>query len=283
MDQSQVDLLLKEVPDNTFTQNKTEDYKRAQPFPHIVIDNYFAADVAQQLEQEFPIGLDQKWIHYLHYNEKTYGLNKKQAFSNSIQKLLNYCKSEEFIHFLEQTTGIKGLHFDNDLEGAGLHQTKNGGFLNVHADFLHHPFKKKWKRRVNVLIYLNRDWKDEYGGHLEFWSANMKNCVKKIAPIANRMVIFSTTETSFHGYPEPISCPDSVSRKSIAFYYYTIEEKDLGLGVTKYKPIPGAGHKAFFIWLDVKLLAIYSWLKRTFNLKDNFVSKILSIFRKKES
>ena len=76
-------------------------------------------------------------------------------------------------------------------------------------------------RRVNVLIYLNKNWKEEYGGQLELWDKDMKKCKKKIVPIFNKMVIFSTNDFSNHGHPNPVTCPDNHSRKSIALYYFS--------------------------------------------------------------
>ena len=101
-----------------------------------------------------------------------------------------------------------------------MHEIKKGGLLKIHSDFNKHP-NLKLDRRLNVLIYLNKNWKEEYGGHLEFWDKEMKYCKTKILPIFNRMVVFSTTDFSNHGHPDPLNCPDLVSRKSIATYYYS--------------------------------------------------------------
>ena len=109
---------------------------------------------------------------------------------------------------------------DPYLIGGGLHELRNEGFLNIHSDFNRHP-KMKLDRRLNILIYLNKDWKDEFGGQLQLWDINMKECKKNIVPIFNRMVIFSTTDTSYHGNPIEVNHPTFVSRKSIAMYYYS--------------------------------------------------------------
>jgi hypothetical protein len=76
-------------------------------------------------------------------------------------------------------------------------------------------------RRVNLLIYLNEDWQDAYGGHFELWETDMSRPVVKIAPLFNRIAMFSTTGVSWHGHPDPLTCPDNRSRKSIALYYYS--------------------------------------------------------------
>ena len=108
-----------------------------------------------------------------------------------------------------------------------MHELKDGGFLNIHCDFNKDP-KMKLDRRINVLIYLNHDWQSQYGGALELWDKDMKNCVQKIQPIFNRMVIFNTTNFSFHGNPDKIKLSDkSKSRKSIALYYYSNGRPDI--------------------------------------------------------
>ncbi|WP_202803353.1 2OG-Fe(II) oxygenase [Pedobacter arcticus] len=104
--------------------------------------------------------------------------------------------------------------------GGGQHEIKKGGLLKVHADFNKHP-QLKLDRRINVLVYLNKDWKEEYGGNFELWGKNMEQCVKKILPVFNRMAIFSTTDFSYHGHPDALNCPEDRSRKSLALYYYS--------------------------------------------------------------
>ncbi len=108
-----------------------------------------------------------------------------------------------------------------------------GGLLKIHADFNKHPVTQL-DRRLNVLVYLNKDWEEAYGGHFELWDKNMEKAEVRILPIFNRMAVFSTTSYSYHGHPDPLTCPADRSRKSIALYYYTngrpAEEIDPKLG-----------------------------------------------------
>jgi hypothetical protein len=117
-------------------------------------------------------------------------------------------------------TGATGLVSDPFLEGGGLHQIARGGRLAVHADFSVHP-RLGLDRRLNLLLYLNRDWDEDWGGELELWSGDMSRCAKKVAPAFNRLVVFKTTDRSFHGHPDPLDCPAGVARRSIALYYYS--------------------------------------------------------------
>ena len=135
--------------------------------------------------------------------------------------------------FLQELTGIKEkLLPDPYFEGGGFHQTKRGGFLKIHADFNKHK-ETKLDRRLNILVYLNKEWKEEYGGHFELWNRDMTTCVKKVAPEFNTLAMFTTTDFSYHGLPTPLTCPPDRSRKSIALYYYSngrpAEEVNQGL------------------------------------------------------
>jgi Rps23 Pro-64 3,4-dihydroxylase Tpa1-like proline 4-hydroxylase len=226
----------------------------------------------------FPEVKDAGWIHYVHINEKKHGLNKLELLPEYIQEVIGELNSPEFIEYLCELTGIDNLLPDDRLEGGGLHQTNRGGYLNMHADFTVHPHKPHWRRRVNLLIYLNENWKDEYHGELELWERDMSKCIVKISPIFNRCVIFNTDEDSYHGVPDPIQCPENMSRKSIALYYFT-EEKNLpNLRSTNYKSRPGDGIKGIFIYLDKVFIAIYTRIKRFFGLNDDFASKVLNFF-----
>ena len=129
--------------------------------------------------------------------------------------------SIKFLQFLQKITSIEEkLIIDKELNGGGLHEIKSGGMLKIHTDFNKHP-TLDLDRRVNVLIYLNKNWEKSYGGDLELWDKKMKFCGKTIQPTFNKMVIFSTNDFSNHGHPEPIMCPENVSRKSIALYYFS--------------------------------------------------------------
>ncbi len=121
---------------------------------------------------------------------------------------------------LENITGIKGLIPDPYFSGGGFHEIGQGGHLSVHADFNHHK-QMNLERRINVLIYLNKDWQDAYGGQLELWDNAMTERLVSIVPLFNRCVVFNTTSNSNHGNPNPINHPQRIPRRSIALYYYT--------------------------------------------------------------
>lgn len=258
-----------------------EVYSGQNPFPHAILDDFLISSSAKTIMDAFPSVEDEGWIHYVHYNEKKHGLNKMDLLPEVHQKLIQDLNSDRFVKWLEKLTGIPNLKADHSLEGGGLHQSKRGGFLNIHADFTIHPHKANWQRRVNVLIYLNEDWKNEYGGFLELWSRDMKQMEQSISPTFNRCVIFNTDKDSFHGLPDPIKCPGEMTRKSIALYYFTEEDNIPLKSSTNYKARPGDGIKSIFIYLDKKAVAFYSKIKSIFGINDDFVSNILNRFGKK--
>ena len=130
-------------------------YRGAQPFPHISMDGFLGEEEARAAMKAFPKVRDEGWIHYVHVNEKKHGLNKLDLVPAPLRAVIQDLNSDRFVRWLEKLTGIDGLHADEMLEGGGLHQTERGGFLNIHADFTVHPHKRNWRRRVNVLVYLN--------------------------------------------------------------------------------------------------------------------------------
>lgn len=105
------------------------------------------------------------------------------------------------------------------------------------------------QRRLNMLIYLNKDWQPEWGGELELWDKQMQQKVRSVAPVFNRCVIFSTDADSFHGHPDGLTTPPDVTRKSIALYYYTASSRiyeEVPTASTQYhaRPTDSAATKA---------------------------------------
>ena len=198
-----------------------EQYASADPFPHIVLDDLFDANALDRVLAEFPQPDQTRWMRFDSPTEKKLGYyHEHSTISPAVRAFLDAMNGFEMLLFLEALTGIDGLIPDPYFGGGGLHQIESGGFLKIHADFNVHP-KLKLDRRINMLIYLNRDWREEWGGHLELWNASMTERRQNIAPVFNRTVIFSTTDTSYHGHPHPLTTPAGVTRKSVSLYYYT--------------------------------------------------------------
>ena len=163
-------------------------YEKAEPFPNIVFDNFFSNEILDKVLKNFPKNIQDIGNEY---NTKAENLNDPLKFSNDTNNFINYLNSAQFVKFLNKLTGIKEtLVTDPYLLGGGLHELRNGGYLNIHADFNQHR-SMKLDRRLNMLIYLNKNWSENNGGQLELWDRKMQKCVKNIIPIFNR-TLFST-------------------------------------------------------------------------------------------
>jgi hypothetical protein len=199
-------------------------YRDNEPFPHIGIDDFFDVGTIKDLADHFPGEFDASWNRKFldegSYEEQKLSLDRFEDFPPQIQLFVNALNSRIFLEFLEELSGINGLISDPYLAGGGLHMIPRGGRLAVHADFNKHR-SLKLDRRLNLLLYLNFDWKREWGGALELWDKDVKEKKKEYYPIANRVVVFSTTDTAFHGHPDPLTSPKGKYRKSIALYYYS--------------------------------------------------------------
>ena len=197
-----------------------EQYVNARPFPHIVMDNLFPNEILEEVLEDFPRPDEIAWRKFDNPTEKKLGYWHENPLRPNIQLFLYEMNSAPLLQFLERLTGIEGLVSDPYYGGAGPHQIERGGFLKVHVDFNWHPLLKL-DRRLNLLVYLNKDWKEEYGGHLELWNRDVSRCEQKILPVYNRTVVFSTTDFSYHGHPVALACPEGRTRKSVSFYYYS--------------------------------------------------------------
>jgi Rps23 Pro-64 3,4-dihydroxylase Tpa1-like proline 4-hydroxylase len=221
----------------------SEQYQNASPFPHIVIDDFMDRDVLHGVIAEFPSS-DQKEFFDRDQERLKFQYHPREVKSGLTRNLFAELNSEAFLTFLEELTGIDGLVSDPHFDGGGLHETKRGGHLGVHADFNIHG-RLKLERKLNLLIYLNEEWDDDFGGQLELWDREMKACVVRVKPIFGRAVIFNTALDSFHGHPDPLACPSDRSRRSIATYYYAAIENGLALPKrdTNFRPRPGSADK----------------------------------------
>ncbi len=220
-----------------------EQFQSAEPYHHICIDNFLPMNVAERVRQE-ALDMEEQAAQHSSAQEhlKTaYSPDILPLYSRSVITALN---SQAFLRFLEGMTGIQHLIPDPYFLGAGIHRTNNGGYLGVHADFNMHK-RMYLERRLNLLVYLNPDWKAEYGGSFEVWTSDMKTQVAQFPPIMNRMCCFATNSDSYHGNPEPVNHPNGDPRLSIALYYYTPTwDEGRVAHSTLFRPRPGTSDQA---------------------------------------
>ena len=203
---------------------QTRTYCQAAPFPHIVLDNFLPLKVAMRAVKDFPKP-DCPYFQQPDNENQVFKRGRLQdayfkGVPDRLRALLYEFNAKTFVDFLEALTGIKGIVPDPHYHGGALHMLLPGGKLDLHADY-NKDIRTGLDRRVNVLFYLNPNWKEEYGSYLELWDEDLSRCHHKIAPILNRCVIFNTTSSSFNGHPKALRCPPDMTRNSLAFYYYT--------------------------------------------------------------
>ncbi|MDP3609390.1 MAG: 2OG-Fe(II) oxygenase [Methylophilus sp.] len=255
---------------------RMEGYAFADPYPHAVLDNFLPLEMADTLLAHFPA--EQKANDKVY--EKGYGGTHKRQISPYdcdayMRAAFAFFNSAQFVRFIEGITNIEGLIPDPYFAGGGLHETSSGGLLGIHADFQVNEGLQLF-RRVNVLIYLNKDWQEAYGGKLELWDKAMTQKVVEVAPVFNRCVIFNTDADSFHGHPDPLTTPAHITRKSIALYYYKAQPIQNQTGESRHTLYVARPHDDDKTKADVEKLR----KKRDKRAKKQQVGDSLSLFRR---
>lgn len=228
-------------------------FRSATPFPHLVIDGFFEETAARAIHAAFP-PVDPSFKARVHLHSRKYTKERLEEFPGPIRAAFEELHGARFLALLGAFTGIEKLTPDPDLFGAGIHQSRPGGFLDVHADFTIHP-ELQMRRILNGLIYFNPDWKEDYRGYLELWDREVRRCVQRIAPAYNRCVLFETSDISFHGHPDPLACPEDMARKSLTVYYYRpwVSPAEPRLKTTDYRPRPVDYGKRLRKWVARRL------------------------------
>jgi len=199
--------------------NLKQQFLDALPFEHIIIPNFLNNDYAEQVFNEFPDKVDNdSWHQYYNPIEIKYAYDDIKNMSKNIKQYFYLLSTQEITNIFSSLSNIDDLEYDPYLHGAGLHAHPKNGRLHVHLDYEKHPYLCK-ERRLNIILYMSKDWKEEWNGQTELWDKNMEKCVVKSSVNYNTAIIFKTNEQSWHGIPDPIQCPENVLRKSIAYYY----------------------------------------------------------------
>jgi len=198
-------------------------FMNAKPFRFLVVDNFLPESQFALAASVFPEPEAPMWLKYRSgaENNKLQSQNF-QLVDADLRNVLKLLNEPHFVEWLSNVTSIDGLIPDPEYHGGGLHQTLKGGHLGIHVDYNKHT-TQGWHRRLNAILYFNEKWEESWGGSLEFWNADVSERVQMIAPLGNRLVVFETTETSWHGHPDPLNPPIGITRKSIATYYYSLD------------------------------------------------------------
>jgi hypothetical protein len=216
----------KVLPPPSSFSSLTQHFQSSEPFPHLTLDSLIPNNILNEILKEFPENpVVQRVNNNFHHNGQM-KLRNPESYGPATAALYTFFQSSYVLSFLERLTGIPHLIPGDYTLGSGLHQTLPNGFLDLHADYNRPRSAPKlhdqiFYRRVNLYIFFNPDWEEKYGGYLEFWPKDLSQCQQRILPTLGRVVIFTTTDHTYHGHPQKLSCPKSRSRRSLTLYYYT--------------------------------------------------------------
>jgi hypothetical protein len=220
-------------------------FLNALPFPYVILDDFAdAARLSRALESvPSPVSGDiNKSRDYMFAKNKFEKANFRE-FSADLNEIYEDLVSDRFQRILQKITG-ENVFVDKEFFGGGIHQGGEGSFLDMHTDFNYHPVNRSWFRNLNILLYLNKEWKPEYKGQLKLRHLQNGDAAE-VEPLFNRCVIMFTRDYTLHGY-DMINFPKGNYRRSIATYAYTLHEADRqGYRSTVWKPESGSALKKF--------------------------------------
>lgn len=198
-----------------------QSFQDADPYPNIHFRNFFNEEILNGVLEEFA-GFEKTDIYkYKSPNEVKLASKGEAYLGLKTKEFIHFLNSEPFLQFLQVISNFEEtLIPDSYLEGGGLYETKKGGFVKIHADINRHRLTQLDKR-LHLMLFLNKDWKPEHGGYYELWNKSMSQCMKKVLPEFNSLLIFTTTDDSYHGSPDPLQCPDNSSNKTLSLFYYS--------------------------------------------------------------
>jgi Rps23 Pro-64 3,4-dihydroxylase Tpa1-like proline 4-hydroxylase len=201
-------------------EDLSEDFHSATPFPHLVLDNFFPAATLEALLDELPALSSNKWVHENREQFVKYNLRSATDLGQEAFYFASVLHSAAFLYLLGEITGVRALLPDPYLSGGGYHVVPEGGKFDVHAD-RNTDQNSGLLRRLAMLIYLNKDWKPEYGGQLELWDQEGTQCQKVVEPLFNRVVMFEIGDKNFHAV-RPVTKGSGFKRRSFALYFHTV-------------------------------------------------------------
>lgn len=261
------------LSDNLINEFKKKLDVEKHPFPHIAANNILPTDIAKKAESEF-YNFD-KLINSggYRYGNLHHHFSRLNEMPPTIKEIINFFYSKNFLTFIGEKFNLQNVLPDWKLWGGGMHTSTRGGHLTMHSDFIYQRTRNT-RRVLNLLLYLNTDWKDEWKGEIELWDKKMSKKVTSLSPSLNNILIFRTDKDSNHGYPDPLLCPENTTRKSIALYYYVEEKSKFPIQIKKrkhfttvWKKRPNTDDPDFMdrdnIWRKIK----YKYLPRIFLTK----------------
>ena len=225
------------------TNELAQRFRSASPFPFFCQPDFLRPEFAREVCRSYPSYAEARELgrEFGALNERLkVQITERERMPAPTARLAEVLSSQPFLDVLSEITGIPRLLADPQLRGGGMHLVGPGGRLDVHVDF-NVQRDTQWHRRLNILVFLNERWEEDWGGRLELWDPDVTRCEQSQMPLLNTCLVFQTSEQSFHGV-QPVTCPEGVTRQSFAAYYYTEEAPAEWSGAyhtTVFKPRPG--------------------------------------------
>jgi hypothetical protein len=194
-----------------------KEFQFAKPFECVIIDDFLDLEFAEKLYDLFPNNFE-NWYHYENPLEVKYAYDDVNSLPGLLKDYFYHISSTHVLSLISKISGIEDLQCDEYLHGAGLHSHPRHGRLQIHLDYEKHPISGK-ERRLNLILFMSKDWNDEWNGHNEIWNKELSICERKTSVRFNRAILFKTNDISFHGLSEVIQCPEGTFRKSLAYYF----------------------------------------------------------------
>lgn len=250
-------------------------WRAARPFSHVVIDELLVPRGCDILRREFADLEGGRWIENRHYSQRLRSRNSLESFSGDSRAIIESLNSPRFRAWVSAITGIDGLFLDTGMTDGGLSAMSAGDHFDLHTDMQSHALHRTWRRRVNLVLYLNERWDPSWGGALELWDARATRRVAEVTPMNNRAVLFEVSPRAVHGVPEPLRCSMNTTRKNLVVYYYTEEREEVPITHFRYRARPGESARRPLVAANNALLALYQLTRRRVGDLDALAGRVL--------
>jgi hypothetical protein len=254
---------------------------RADPqAPHVVLDGFL--DEAWLSESNLPEELRQLALsgtldEFRYFNTRSSATTGFEQLPPAGRQIIEALHSPPFLAYLSELTGIPNLVADVELANGGVHFMGPGGYVALHRDEYIHPYRSQLRRRLNLLVYLNPGWQEQYGGHLELWSNDGQRQLHKILPVLNRCVV-TAIEENVHGVPGPIACPPDDFRKTLILWFYTDEGRPVKFEPAVFVNRPDdALPRKIAVQLESKVFGLYQRVKRALQSDNRIALRLMKL------
>lgn len=255
-------------------------WEGGRPFPYAVVDGFLKPEACRALAEEFRDVGSGGWIENRHYSQRLRSRVGQASCGEALRTLLTELDSERCRGLVGHLSGEAGLFLDQEMVDGGLSAMGRGDFFDLHTDMRAHALRRHWQRRVNLIVYLSEDWRDEWGGALELWDPAGRRCERRIAPRYNRAVFFEVGEHALHGVPEPLACPPGASRRNLVLYYFRDAGRDVPITHFRYRARPGEHARRPLVWANNAALLLYQAARHRLGVTDEGASRLLRALRR---